>query len=223
MASKIDAQTIKETLAKVPVALVALAYLAYLGWGAYKLHTSEDSPLVMKQAQIQEIEAEKQALETKVRSANEFFKSLDLKRNELRVLASKLDGMKGTLSTEVDIPNFIKMVVTEAKRIGMTVASIQPARASNGEYYREQPFEMNFRGVYVQLVVFLDRMANAKSIVRVDDFEMRPVRSGTGQFVELEGTIRLKAYSYLGTKADEVAASSTKPVSAPQAAREGGT
>lgn len=208
---------LKDLLQKVPVGLLLAGYCGYLGYDYYVFTSAPESPLMAKQAEHEAARKEIAALQGKIKQANEFFKSLDAKRGELRRLAQSLDELKGTLSTEVDVGAFMKMAVTEARRVGINVLGMKPVAKSVKEYYEEQPFEMAFQGVYVQLLVFLDRLANIQNIVRVDDFELHPVSAPGAKFTELQGVVLLKAFKYVGSKADEIAQAGAPPAKGPPA------
>ena len=134
----------------------------------------------------------------------EFFQTLEKRRVELRSLAKELEGLKVTLSETLDIGALIKTVVGEAAKVGLSVSSIKPTDLKESEYYSEQSFALSFHGVYVQLVVFLQRIANLERIIRVDNFDMRVVSSPTAQYVSLDGTLQLKSYRYKASKADDL-------------------
>lgn len=198
-------EKLKELLQKVPWQALLVVYLLLQGWAYYEFTTSPESPLIQKQGQIVEAKKEITALGAKLKSAQEFFRSLDQKRAEIRALTQALDEMKNALTEELDVPAFVKLVATEAKKLGVNVASIRPTTSKEHEYYIEQAFDLNFSCVYVQLVVFLERIASLEKIVRIDDMLIRRLGSSTAQYVELGGTLQLKAYKYLGSKADDVA------------------
>jgi Tfp pilus assembly protein PilO len=195
---------LKEILERIPVGMLVALYVGYLGYDAYTFVNASDSPLGQKSAELQTVQKENGDLQVKIKKANDFFKSLDAKKAELRTLAQTLDDLKTTLSTETDVPGFMKMAVTEAKRVGLAVMGIKPLAEVEREYYKEQPFELEFRGVYVQLLVFLDRLSNVQNIVRVDDFDIKPIGLSTSRFVELDGVVKIKTYKYVGTKADAI-------------------
>jgi hypothetical protein len=70
---------------------------------------------------------------------------------------------------------------------------------------------MDFRGVYLQLLVFLERLANLERIVRTENITMHPVSSQKAAYVELEGKLELKTYKYQGSKADDLVKVSAPP------------
>lgn len=214
-----NSDRIKEILGKVPVMPLFLIALAYGGYDYYTFTTDESSPLLQKRTALVQIQAENQKLQEEVKKAQDFFKSLDTKREELRTLALSLDQMRATLSESLDIPQFIKLVITEASKVGIRVLSIKPTDAKKLEYYTEQAFEVNFRGVYLQLLVFLDRLSNLERIIRVDNFDIHRSGSSLSQYVELSGAIQIKAFKYLGSQADDVVKANAAPkANAPAAA-----
>lgn len=198
------------------------ALAAYLGWEYYSFTSDPSSELGMRQAQREQKKADIAAKEKTLSDAKNFYQNLERKREELRQLSQELATMKSTLTENNDVPTFMKLVLNEAKRVGLSVTSLSPLSAQKKEYYIEQPFEMNFQGVYVQLIAFLDRIAQAERIVRIDDFSVRPrgTSARASRFVELEGTIRVRSFVYLGTQEDEVAtkggSDAVKAASAPK-------
>ncbi len=196
---------LKELLQKIPWQALLVCYVLLQAWGYYEFISSPESPLIQKIGQVVEAKKEIAALSTKVKAAQEFFRSLDAKRAEIRALTLQLDEMKNALTEELDVPAFIKLVATEAKKLGVNVTSIRPTVAKEHEYYFEQAFDLSFNCVYVQLLVFLERIASLEKIVRIDDLLIRRSGPSTARYVELVGTLQLKAYRYLGSKADEVA------------------
>jgi Tfp pilus assembly protein PilO len=197
-------EQIKEILDKIPAMLLLAAILAYLGYGHYVFVTDPSSPLLQKQAQVEAAQSQKKELQAKIKAAEIFFQTLEKRRLELRALAKELESLKVTLSETLDIGALIKTVVTEAGKVGLTLSAIRPTDLKESEYYSEQSFALGFHGVYVQLVVFLERLANLEKIIRVDNFDMKVVSSPTAQYVTLEGTLQLKSYLYKASQADTV-------------------
>lgn len=182
---------------------------AYFGWDYYSFTTDPSSPLGVRVATREQKKIEIVETEKKVAEAREFYKNLEKKRDELRKLSTELATMKSTLTENNDVPAFMKLVLNEGKRVGLVVTSLSPLPSQKKQYYIEQPFDLNFQGVYVQLIAFLDRLAQAERIVRIDDFLVRPRGNSprTGKFIDLEGTIKVRTYVYLGTTEDDVATS----------------
>jgi Tfp pilus assembly protein PilO len=190
------------------ITLAFVLLLGYLGWDYYTFLTDPSSDLGIQRSNLERKKAEVVTKERKIEDAKSFYASLERKREELRQLSHELATMKSTLTETIDIPAFMKLVLGEAKKVGLSVTSLSPMPSVTKPYYIEQPFDLAFQGVYVQFVAFLDRLSQAERIVRVDDFAIKPRNAPLkgGRFVDLEGTLKVKSYVYLGTKEDELAA-----------------
>src|SRR4051812_43652652 len=126
---------LKDLLERIPYTLVLVAALGYIGFGYYQFRTSPESPLTQKTLELSKAGKENDDLTNKIKSAREFYRTLDTKRMELRALAQKLDEMKATLSDQLDVPSLIKLFVTEAAKVGLSVSSIHPLQTKNEDYY----------------------------------------------------------------------------------------
>ena len=206
---------LSEILERFPFIWVFIGFLAYVGYQYYEFTTAPDSKLQVAHSQIEAKERERVDYETKLKAAKEFYRTFEVKRVQLRDYTLQLQSLKSTLSDRVDVPLFMKSLVQEAEKVGLVVSALKPSGQVKRDYYMEQSFDLSFSGVYVQLLVFLDHLANLDKIVRVENFDIRRKGSATAPYVELTGTVQVLTYSYLGTKADEVAQSIEKPAGSP--------
>lgn len=196
---------LKELLEKIPFPIVVVLYVLYLGWDFYGFRSDPESQLNQANVRLGSARDEIGKMRKRVQEVTEFAKTLDVKRMELRKLAQELEATKTTLSDSLDTPAFMKSVVTEAQRTGVVVLALKPLEATRKEHYGQQDFQLRFRGVYAQLIAFLDRVSSMQRIVRVDDFLLKPTSPPSSRYVILEGELKLKAFYYLGTRADELA------------------
>jgi len=189
--------------------LTFFVIVGYLGWDFYSFTTDPTSELGTHVAALAEKKNAIAVKEKKIAEAKTFYQNLEKKRDELRKLSTELATMKSTLTENNDVPAFMKLVLNEAKRVGLMVTSLSPLASQPKQYYIEQPFDLAFQGVYVQLIAFLDRLAQAERIVRIDDFTVKPRGNSVrgNKFVELEGSIKVRSFVYLGTTEDAVATS----------------
>jgi Tfp pilus assembly protein PilO len=202
-------ERINEIIEKIPITLLLVCYFGYLGFDYYSFIKDESSPLLMKSANIEAVTQSNKKIEERIKKLDDFLKSLDAKKVELRRLAQELHETQGTLSETIDVPAIMKMTLTEAEKVGLRVLSLTPSGSNAKEYYVEQTFQLTFRGVYIQLIAFLKRLSAVRQIVRVDTFKIKPLVSNRSRFVELDGTLEIKTYKYLGSKADSLDPSSS--------------
>ena len=199
-----NSNVIKDLLEKIPVGLLAFVYLAYIGYQYYDFRSNPSSPYVEKMKVLTDAQELNKKSNLKLKEVQEFIKHLNDKKVELRELSKTLQDVKGSLPEYLDVPKFMKTVVTEAKRVGMTIMSLSPSGSENKEYYTEQNFKMEFRTAFVQYLAFLQRIANVNDIVRIENFEMSSVGNARNKFVEISGKLEIKTYRYLASKADSL-------------------
>jgi Tfp pilus assembly protein PilO len=197
-------EQLKERLDRIPIAAIILVLGAYLAYDVYHFKNDPGSALLQKQVDLERIQGEAGSLRNRVQEVEAFRKSLDSKRLEVRSLAVELEQAKGTLTEDLDVPGFMKMVVAEAERSGLVVTSLKPGETASLEYVMQQTFELSFTGLFAQSLGFFDRLEKLKRIVQVHEFSLKTKSRSDQKYVELEGTVQLRTYRYIGTKADEI-------------------
>jgi Tfp pilus assembly protein PilO len=186
--------------------------LGYLGYDLYNFYEDPSSSYQLAKAETVNLQNTINERKVKIEEAKVFFQTLEAKRAELRQLSAQLNTMKSTLSESLDLPQFMKNILAEAKKVGLTVTGLSPQTSVENPYYVEQPFDLTFQGVFVQLVAFLDRLSKLENIIRVDDFSIKP-KSGLlpgAKYVETEGNIKVKTYYYRGSAEDQLGDASAK-------------
>lgn len=199
-------EKLAETLQRFPVGLIFWLFVGYQGYQYAEFQYMDSSSKKELETQVQSAKDQTEALRKRKKEVEVFFQSVEQKKAEVRALSESLSGMRATLSESLDVPAFMSYVVSEAKRVGLSVVSFTPGIPTPRDYYVEQPFDMSFHGVFVQLLVFLDRLSQGQKLARIDEFDIHP-RSGSssGRYVDIEGSVKINAYYYLGTKEDDMA------------------
>jgi Tfp pilus assembly protein PilO len=198
----VDIEKIKEILNKIPVVLLLVAYLGNLGYDYYSFTNDSTSPLGDKKSQLEAAKTNNAQLKVKLNELQTFVKTLEAKKVALRNMVEEFQQVSGALSDHLDIPLFMKMVLTEARRAGLKVEGLKPKGITEKEFYQESGFDFTYRGVFVQLLRFLQRLALTTEIIRIEDLNMKPNSPASGRFVEITGGLEIKTYSYSAAKVD---------------------
>jgi Tfp pilus assembly protein PilO len=199
--------------------LVGVVLGLYFAYDIYSFLTDPSSEWVARKTQVQAQEESVRQLETQVKQAEAFFKTLEAKKVEIRNLAVQLNEMKVSLSNDLDVPSLLKVIASEAQRVGLRVQAIRPGATQKRELYVESAFELEFRGVFAQVVIFMQRLASAPRILKIENFMVEPTLGGgattsvgssnvaqsSNKYVELKGTLQIIAYAYNASKADDIA------------------
>lgn len=197
-------EALEKILAKIPFLLITILYCGWLGLDFYTWFTGPDSELGRKKQSFVVVKQSIDATKKKLKISEEFVNNLANLTARIRGLTAQLDGLKTSLSSELDVSSFVQMLTLEAKKVGVAIKGIKPEMELKREHYIEVPFAISFTGAYVQLLVLFDRITRLQQVIQVGDFELKPNGSAFAKYVELEGKVRLVAFKYLGTKADDI-------------------
>ncbi len=202
--------------------LAAVLVVAFLGYDFYySFQKSPSSPLVRQRNALEAIHRENADYDAKIKKAEEFNRTLEQKIAELRLLSAQLAEFKVTLSEDFD-SSLYGTLTNESRRAGVQISNFAKQNTKKTEFYDEVGYRVSFTAVYIQLYVFLERIAKLDKIVRVSGFTLKPLSAELSEspYIELKGELRLNTYRYKGTRADELGA--TTPAVAPGAATAGG-
>lgn len=204
---------LSQAVMKVPPLVIALAYGGYVAYSAYSFTSSPDSPLVQQQTQLKQAETNLAAARAKLDSLKAFYAALDQKRSEVRKLALQLNQLKIMIPDKISLPDTQKLILTEAKRTGLSVQSWSQEPPKVLPDYTEQTFTMNAKGLFFRYLIFLDRITSASRILKVKDVDFSPQGpvSPKIRYVELGSKIEITAYSYNQTQADSAAQKQATP------------
>jgi Tfp pilus assembly protein PilO len=195
---------LKSLFSKIPVWFWFVLFAGYLGYNYYNFTHGPESPLIAKKNEVESINQETEKIKKRLAEVDSFVKALESKKEEIRAIAKKLDESQTTLSDSFDVPSFMQTAVGEARKIGLKISSIRPTGSDKKEYFGEQSFGLNFQGTYSQVLLYFSRMTQLQSIIRVDNFSLRPTSQKPGMMVQLEGTVTLRGFYYVRSKADEI-------------------
>ncbi len=188
---------------------LAVLYVLYSAYDLYFVFpTDASSPTAQKASQIKTLQDDNVTLSNEVKAMEEFVKMLPSTTERVREAGKKLGEMKTNLSDVMDAGGFMKLIEREAKRVGVTILGIKSLEKIEKTFYVEQPFEVQFRGVFAQIYALLERISKVQRIIRVESFQMKPVTAATAKFVELEGVMQLKTYQYNESREDTLDQSS---------------
>ena len=197
-------ENLQKILARLPILAMGLLYCCYLTYDHYDWMNSAGSDLGLKKAQVISDKTEFDAMKKKLTSGEDFFKNLDAIRERIKALTVQLDSTKTSLSGDIDIANFVRIITLEVNKLNFQIKGIKPEAEKKSDYYIEVPFTVNLKGAYVQILVFFDRVAKFQQVIRISDFTLRPSGNASTKFVELDASVKLVAYKYLGSTADEI-------------------
>lgn len=181
---------------KVPVRLLLVLYLVNVGFDYYFFNKDSSSIFVTKKKELRKIKENNNNLKNKIQELDDFFKNLETKKKLLKNKMTEVDGFNGLLTEKFDVPAFVKMTLTEAKKAGLSVQSLKPKEVKEKDHYSENIFQLNIQGVFEQILTFLERMSKVSEVIHIENFSIKSVDPYQARLVQLEGFFELKTYRY---------------------------
>jgi type IV pilus assembly protein PilO len=192
-----------EALKRFPSLLLLAGFIGYLAYNVYEFEYSETGEIQKLQGQVKAADTELEGMRKKKKEGEAFLKSLDAKKEEIRDQARKLTGYQGALSEAADIPNLIKILLTEARKLEIRVDRMEPGKKTQKEFYLDQEFKLDVKGSFQQILMFMHRISQLQRILRVGNFNLRKSSiSLSSRSVTLDSSISVNAYQYTVSKED---------------------
>jgi type IV pilus assembly protein PilO len=192
-----------EALKRFPSLLLLAGFIGYLAYNVYEFEYSETGEIQKLQGQVKQADTELDGMRKKKKEGEAFLKSLDSKKEEIRDQAKKLSGYQGALSEAADIPNLIKILLTEARKLEIRVDRMEPGKKNQKEFYLEQEFKLDVKGSFQQILMFMHRISQLQRILKVGNFNLKKSSiSLSSRSVTLDSSISVNAYQYTVSKED---------------------
>jgi Tfp pilus assembly protein PilO len=173
---------LKEFLEKLQWSHVVLAIG---GAAAFFYFTLDQTEIETRQQNIEMTKNEIQTATKKIEEAKQFEQQFEEKKKRYADLVKELQKLQGALPKQFFLPDLLSELLREAKQLEIEIISIRPdAKETAGELYNSLGFNIEAKGTFLQFFIFLDRMANLKRLVSIEDFNLE--KDGL-KFVSLGG------------------------------------
>jgi type IV pilus assembly protein PilO len=115
---------------------------------------------------------------------------------ELRDLAAELRRAEARLPDQREIADLLSSVAGSARGVGLDIVLFRQKPEVPHDFYAEVPVEMQMRGTYHDVGLFLDRVKRLDRIVNVSDMQLKKPRV-EGERVILEGSCTATTFRFL--------------------------
>ena len=115
---------------------------------------------------------------------------------ELRDLAAELRRAEARLPDQREIADLLSSVAGSARGVGLDIVLFRQKPEVPHDFYAEVPVEMQMRGTYHDVALFLDRVKRLDRIVNVSDMQLKKPRV-EGERVILEGSCTATTFRFL--------------------------
>ena len=222
-------ESFKEMIEKLTWGTVILV----VGAGAaYFWFTVDRTPVENKKNEINATNGRIEIAKNRIKEAEEFERNFEVRKVEYQKLLKTLQATQSSLPSEFYLPDLLADILDEAKKVGLEIDSFHPNnKEEQKEFYSMITFQVQVKGSFLQIFVFLDRLARMKRLVDVNkltllkdaakeniklgvlngDLSAKVASSAEGKNSSgVSFDVQLVAYRYNGSSAPDVAGGAPK-------------
>ena len=115
---------------------------------------------------------------------------------ELRDLVAELKRAQARLPDQREIADLLSSVAASGRAVGLEITLFRQKPEVYHDFYAEVPVEMQMRGTYSDVVLFLDRVKRLDRIVNVADIQLKKPRV-EGDRVLLDASCTTTTFRFL--------------------------
>ena len=135
--------------------------------------TLDQSELESKKTNTTQAETSIKELERKINETKEFEKQIDLKKRKYTEMVKNLQHLQGALPKKLLIPELLNDILAEAKTLELEVTGITAdPKEEERQLYAAQGLNLEAKGTFIQILVFMDRLAHMKRLISIESFEI---------------------------------------------------
>lgn len=186
---------------------------------AFFYFTLDTTELDSKNEGLQASTTQVANLRKKVEEARNFEREYEAKKKHYASLVNQLQQLQGALPKQFYLPDLLSDILKESKQLEIEITQIKPdEKEEQKDLYNSLGFNIEYRGTFVQLFIFLDRMSTMKRLINVVSFSItkdserpamtlggeegafasRDFTGGKGVYPGIKGTVRVVTYRYRG-------------------------
>jgi type IV pilus assembly protein PilO len=119
-----------------------------------------------------ELRAQQEALSAELEKARRTVSNLPQLEREQQDLDHKWQQAETLLPTSKEMPELLTQITQSGDQAGVEFKSFKPDASRPQEFYNENPVQIQVKGGFHQVGVFLSRLANMSRIVNVTDLQL---------------------------------------------------
>ena len=154
-------------------------------YGGYTFYFQDTSEVDQRKTQLRVVKNNIKNTNVQIQQAEKFEIEYENKKRDLATLEEKLRKKRTELPRTFDIPGLLTILFNEAEQIGLEIIRVVPdANEKKTELFASLKIEIDSRGTFLQIFIFLDRLSKLKKLVGVTRVLMN---TGSGT-ISLKGT-----------------------------------
>lgn len=148
---------------------------------------------------IGKLTAQVSAANEELKKVRKAARDLPLYQKELEEVRSKFEATSVLLPKSQEIPNLLRNISDLGRNAGLDFLSFTPGQEIPKDFYAEIPIDIQIKGPYHNLGVFLDKVSKLERIVTVNNIKTDKVDQEKNE-ISLNSSCRLVTYRFTNVK-----------------------
>jgi type IV pilus assembly protein PilO len=157
--------------AKTQRLVITVALCGAAGW-AYFLSDLLPFGYQVQARKTKELRTQHEAVSTELEKARRTVSNLPQLEKEQQELERKWNQAETLLPSDKEMAQLLTQITQAGEQAGVTFQNFKPDAQKPQEFYNENPVEIEVKGGFHQVGVFLSRLANLSRIVNVTDLQL---------------------------------------------------
>ena len=149
-----------------------------------------------KSKEIQQLKVKKQKLEQEIKRVEATARNLKKHKTEMKETTEMFQMASQFLPQQQEIPSLLTSISSKGTNSGLEVETFKPKPEISKEFYAEIPVEIQVRGPYHNVGVFLDEISKLSRIVSVSSINMGSPKKEAGEIL-LNTQFNLVTYRFI--------------------------
>jgi type IV pilus assembly protein PilO len=132
------------------------------------------------QSQLRTLQTRHAKVDQDIQAARAVANNLEAFKKKREELGEQLQAALEKLPESSDLPALLTNISTLGKKSGLEIQTFKQGNKIDRGFYSEQQIELQFTGVYHDIALFFDRVANLSRIVNLNDLVFE-VEKDTGE------------------------------------------
>lgn len=171
--------------------------LLYGLWGGYVIYEEHTVALEEIVNSGSGLDSEIANIQKKIKEIQEFTRKSDEYKVRVEEVAKNIESVQKQLPSDTNDSQILSFFQTEINSLNLKDANIAPGKEEKSVYFISKEYTLKAKGTYLQLLIFLERIANADRIYNIKTLKIKrntENQKGRFQVVDSEGIIQ--AYRY---------------------------
>ena len=175
-----------------------LLILCYALWGVYDAYEIHTQTLAASEAQIPTLEAEIAGFKKRLKDIDTYKKNVENSKKSVEEVFKNIEKVQRQLPVDVNDIDILDYIAKEGKTLNIPEMSVTPVRDDPRGFYILKPYDIKARGTFLQLVIFMERLASAERLYNVQKFRLiadQVPQKGRFQVINLVASIETYKYN----------------------------